>query len=267
MEQSHPIPLEGLGVLLKKIHGGGSPRRSSFLACVSIPDSGTNHVGLAALIQLALQEGHHLRAAGGIHPQGLDRGAPCRPFGDGGDLHLPIQGQRQRAGNRRGRQDEEIRMLSFGHQGLALVHPELLLFIDDRQPQFVKFYPGLQHGMGSHQQRKLSGGQRFGQLRPGGLVQRAGQKTHRDIPRGQKLGEDQGMLAGQDLRGGHHDALKPIAMGHSNSKGRDRRFAGAHLSLEEPVHRPGIGHVPRDLLHRLFLPGGQLERETFLPLA
>ncbi len=78
---------------------------------------------------------------------------------------------------------------------------------------------------------------------------------------GEEPPDREGMLPGEDFRGGHEHGL--ISMGHGQQhriEGHDR-LAAAHVALQEAVHRQRPAHVGPDLGDRLPLALGQLERE------
>jgi len=48
---------------------------------------------------------------------------------------------------------------------------------------------------------------------------------------------------------------------HQQGVHGDRRLAGAHVGLQQPLHRPVAGQVAAHIGHRLVLVGGQAEAE------
>ena len=58
------------------------------------------------------------------------------------------------------------------------------------------------------------------------------------------------VLLGQDLGGRHQRHLVPVLHREQRRHRRHRRLARAHVALEQPVHRLGSRHVPRDLRRR-----------------
>ena len=91
--------------------------------------------------------------------------------------------------------------------------------------------------------------------------QAAGQLGAADLAGGQHAFERQGMLPGEDFRGGHQHRL--VAVGDRQQHGVDghHRLAAAHVALQQPVHRQRAGHVGGNLGDRLLLARGQLEGE------
>ncbi len=69
-----------------------------------------------------------------------DRFAARRHLVDDGYVEIPVQGQSQRARNRRGGHDEHIRMRALLEQLQALHDAEAMLLIDDGQPQLLQLH-------------------------------------------------------------------------------------------------------------------------------
>ena len=69
------------------------------------------------------------------------------------------------------------------------------------------------------------------------------------------------MLLGQDLGRRHERHLQAVLHGDDRRQQRDDRLAGAHIALQQAVHRLRSLQIVDDLLERRALPGGQLERQ------
>ena len=69
------------------------------------------------------------------------------------------------------------------------------------------------------------------------------------------------MLIREDFRRRHECDLQPVLHRDQSGGERDDRLAGAHVSLEQPVHRLRPLHVLDDFLDRLFLSGREPERQ------
>ena len=69
------------------------------------------------------------------------------------------------------------------------------------------------------------------------------------------------MLLGQDLRRRHERDLQAVLHRHQRGNQRDDRLARADVALQQPVHRRAALHVVDDVLERVALTGGQLERQ------
>ena len=61
-----------------------------------------------------------------------------RQFVDHGVVQLAVDRQRQRARDRRGGHDEQVRAASLAAQGVALENPEAVLLVDDGQAEVVE---------------------------------------------------------------------------------------------------------------------------------
>ncbi len=68
-----------------------------------------------------------------------------------------------------------------------------------------------------------------------------------------------GVLRRQHLRRRHHRGLRAGVGGNRQRVRGDERLARPHVTEEQPVHRPRLGHVREDLTDRLLLVAGELE--------
>ena len=176
-----------------------------------------------------------------------------------------VQVAEQRHGHRardgRGGHHQVVRIGAGLLQHRPLPHAELVLLVDHHQAELGERDVLLDDRLGADDQVDLAGGDLFQQRRAAAGRQPAGQLRAADLAGGQQPLERQGMLPGEDFRGGHQHRL--VAVGHRQQHGIDghHRLAAAHVALQQPVHRQRPGHVGGDLGNRLLLPGGQLEGE------
>ena len=246
---------------------------------VGVIDAGGHHVGLPPAGHLL---GHP--RPGPVQPPRLlfdeDRGG-----GDGlaaagklpqlGGLQVAEHRQRHRARDRGGRHHQQVRgqtVAGLGAQAIPLLHPEAVLLVDDHQAEVVKFHGVLQQGVGADHDAGLPGGHlvahltflrrrhRPGQQRhPGGALGPAELAGHPQ--RAEHVADRPGVLGGKDFRRRQQRALVAGVDHLQHRQHRDDGFAGAHLTLQQPVHRPGRLQFPVQGLQHRALPGGQLVRQ------
>mmetsp|Transcript_18210 Transcript_18210/g.54731 ORF Transcript_18210/g.54731 Transcript_18210/m.54731 type:complete len:426 (+) Transcript_18210:662-1939(+) len=69
------------------------------------------------------------------------------------------------------------------------------------------------------------------------------------------------VLVGQDLGRSHEGGLHAVAHGHDHRQKCHRRFATAHVTLQETHHGHSLGHVVNDVLKGTILCACELERQ------
>ena len=136
-----------------------------------------------------------------------------------------------------------------------------MLLVDHHQAELGERHVLLDDRLGADHQIDLSGGDQLQQGRPLCGRQAAGQLGAADLAGGQHAFERQGVLPGENFRGGHQHGL--VSVGHRQQHGVDGHhgLAAAHVALQEPVHGQRAGHVGGDLGDRPLLARGQLEGE------
>jgi hypothetical protein len=141
-------------------------------------------------------------------------------------------------------------------QGQPLVHAEAVLLVHDRQAEAAEAHALLHQGVGAdHQrgaipycvQRRLPGLAGHLAAEPGGL----------DAQRRQPLAEVPQMLFGQQLGGRHDRGLVAIADRAQRRHCGHHGLAGAHVTLQQPLHRVGLRHVLLDFTDHAGLGGRQ----------
>ena len=92
-------------------------------------------------------------------------------------------------------------------------------------------------------------------------LERRRQERDLDAQRFEQASEGAEVLLGQDLRRRHHRGLVArLDRGEHGERGHDR-LAGTDVTLEQPVHRKGRGHILSDLIPDPLLRRGQRERQ------
>ena len=239
---------------------GGDRPHTQF---VRFLDQGADHEDLPTRRHLASNKLVGLLPLVGGDHLGLHRQPPGGHLAQLDDVHVAVDGQRQRARDRGRRHGQEV-----GHgpgleaQALALGHPEAVLLVDHHQPEVVEHDVVLDERVGAHHQGILAGRQPLEDLPPGPGPGAAQQQARRQAVGGEQRLQGHIVLAGQDLRRGHDHALEAGAAGHQRRHGGHRRLAAAHVALEQAVHRPGLGEIGEHLVGGLALAVGQAEGEA-----
>ncbi len=96
-------------------------------------------------------------------------------------------------------------------------------------------------------------------LRPGLALAAAAEPGHLDAQRLQPLDELGEVLLGQDLGRGHQRALPAGVHRHRGRERGHHRLAGAHVALQQAMHRARAGEVGDDLVDHAPLRAGEAE--------
>ncbi len=99
-----------------------------------------HHIRLPSQIHLLAQEAVYLFDARLVRLLGDDGLAPRRQLVDHAHVQIAVNRQRQRARNGRRGHHQHVRMLALFHQLLPLLHAEAMLFVHDREPQFLELH-------------------------------------------------------------------------------------------------------------------------------
>ena len=132
-----------------------------------------------------------------------------------------------------------------------LPHAELVLLVDHHQAELGEADVFLQDGLRADDQVDPSGGDFFQHGGPQLGRHAAGQFRAADLAAGQEPPDREGMLPGEDFRGGHEHGLVSVGHGQQHRVQGHDRLAAAHVALQEAVHRPRPAHVGPDLGDRL----------------
>ena len=110
------------------------------------------HIGLTSAGELVANEIEHLRELGSRSDKCLDGAAACRQLIHDGNVQIAIERQPERARNGRRREHEEVGVTALAHQRFTLGHAELVLFINDDQPEVGQIKTGGEQGVSAYRQ-------------------------------------------------------------------------------------------------------------------
>jgi len=243
-------------------HGVEVGRQRPGLEVLRLLDEGIDDERLPPGGDLVADEGQRLRPFGFGAQQGFHFCPPRGHLGDGGDIQIAVERERQRPWDRGGGHHQVVGALPLGPQPEALADAEPVLLVHHDQSQRAKGHRVLQKGVGPHHE----GDAPVAQARkdPAALGRRRprGEEADRVAGTGKEGGEAREVLFGQDGRGGHIGRLVAALDGGDGGDGGDDGLAASHVAVEEAPHGAARGHVVGDGPHRLPLPPGQLERQN-----
>ena len=97
------------------------------------------------------------RLLGERHDERLDRLATCRQLRDGRDIEVTEHRHRDRARDGRRREHEQVRrQQAFCAQGVALLHAESVLLVDDDEPEVGEEHALAEQCVGADDDRRRS---------------------------------------------------------------------------------------------------------------
>ncbi len=163
-------------------------------------------------------------------------------------------------------------LLGLGRERRALLDPEAVLLVDHHQPEVGELRAGGQQRVGADHDPGLPRGGRQGGLAPTTGRHRSGDQRDAGARRagGQQVTADQVtqhrgdrpmMLGGEHLGGRQQRGLTAVVHHRQHGPQRHHGLAGAHLALQQPLHRVRPGEVGEQLVADLLLPLRQLERQ------
>ena len=178
-------------------------------------------------------------------------------MGDLADREVAVDGQRERARDRRRGHVERVRDPPL-RQRLALLDAEAVLLVDHGDGEVAQVDALLDERMRADEDARAGVAL--------ALRHRAGQQPDADADLPAELLDRQEVLLGQRLGRRHQRAAVAAFYGAQQRVERDDRLPRADVALEEPLHRRGPAEVGVDLGDRAFLVGRELERQR-LPVA
>ena len=177
----------------------------------------------------------------------------------------------QRARNRRRGHRQHVHRRPQRFQFLLHFDAEPLLFVDDDQPEVVKFDVARRQPVRADHDIDSSG------LQPGEDVAlflrfaKAAQPSDVERKLGHPFLERVVMLFGQDRRRHQHRDLITVVHRFEDGSHRHFRFAEPHVAAQQPIHRPRAFHIflnrfqRQQLVRRFFVRERSIER--LLPIA
>ena len=149
-----------------------------------------------------------------------------------------------------------MRIIPLAAQRQTLRNPKTVLFIDDHQPQPGVIHSSLNQRMRPYNQLRI--GCRSFLLRAFGLAaQTAAQPGQAHPQRHQPASQLLVMLFGENLRRCHEGHLPASSHCLAGRQRRNNGLASAHITLQQPLHRIGLGQIGGDLRHCALLRAGQ----------
>ncbi len=241
--------------------GHGRGRRDR----LRLVDGRAHHVDLASSGDLLAHEVVAHLALTFVHETRDDRLATRRRPGDGGHVEVAVHGERQGARDRRSRHVQDVRRgaaaLGAPHEGVALLHAEAVLLVDDQQRQAGELDVLLQQRVRADHEAGRAARDPLERGPPLLCAQRRGQQ----LGRGEHAGEPRrrlGVLHGKRLGRRHERALEAGLRRPHEAVERHDRLARAHVALQQPAHRDRAREVRVQLVERLKLVRGQFERQA-----
>ncbi len=220
-------------------------------------DQRADPIGLLAVGDGRAQPLDDLAGAFARNRHRLDRLSSGRLLCQFRHVHVAEGGKHERARDRGGGHHQHMRRDPLGSQAQALVHPEPVLLVDDRQHQVAVVDRILEQRMRADDDLRLSGGNPRGDH----LAFLALGASRQDLDgysggRG-KAGNRRMVLARQDLGRRHQHRLSAAFHHGGHGKQRHQRLPGADIALQQPQHA-GIGrHVGEDIGDCLGLAAGR----------
>ena len=217
-------------------------------------DQRADDVRLATLAQQAGQP--RVRLGGAIFGDpARDHGLARRGrLGDLRDREVAVDGQRERARDRRRGHVEDVRSAA-GRERRALLDAEAVLLVDHGDREVAQLETLLDqrvrpdHDVGAERRLPLA------------LSRRAREQRAADAELEAEVGDREEVLLGERLGRRHQRALAPALDRAQERVERDDRLARADVSLQEPLHRDGSREVAVDLADRLLLVRRERERQ------
>ena len=193
-----------------------------------------------------------------------DRLAPGRKLSDGRDRQVAVHRERERAGNRRRRQGQQVRLAAgaLGLEGSALTDPESMLLVHHDQAEALELDGGADDGVGADDDLGLPGGDGIVDVPLLARAERARQELGSHAEGSEERREAGVVLPSQQLGGCHEGCLPARLHGGGQRDGRHRGLAAPDVSLEEAAHRSLRGDVAQDILDGRGLVAGQRERQA-----
>ena len=193
----------------------------------------------------------------------FDGCTPGRELVEDGDVKIAVEGERERAGDGRGGEDENVGSVAVGgglvHEALALQDAEAMLLVDGDEAEAGELDVVFDEGVGADYELgfagadALEGGGFFGGLKAADEELDAIAATFKDAAGGEE------MLNGEDFGGGHERRLAAVFDGDDRGLQGDDGLAAADVTLEKAVHGGGFFQVGGDFGQNALLGDGGFE--------
>ena len=200
-------------------------------------DQRAHDVRLPAVVEMPPEPPVGLGAAVLGDPRGHDRLAVRRRQRELADVEVAVDGQRQRARDRRRGQVQDVRAASLDERA-SLADAEAVLLVDDGDGEVVEVDLLLDERVRADDElgvarRDAAAGPPRARVARSELVSR----RHADAERRTELVDRQEVLLGERLRRGHERSLVARLDGAQERVQGDDRLPGGHVSLQQPLHR------------------------------
>src|SRR5664279_2186650 len=229
-------------------------------------DHGIHDVGLPSCSDLFAHElPDFLRALIADAPRGDGRASRRKLIQDAG-VEIAVQGEREGAGNRRGRHHQHVGLgfVRLLHQAEALQYAEAMLFVHDHQPQLVELDRLLNECVGADHQLRVALRDVMACLLFSAGLLRAG-KQHNAVAGGlENAAGGEVMLRRQNFGGRHQGGLVAVLHRDDSSFQRNNGLARADVSLQQAPHGNGLGHIVGNLFQHALLRRRRMEGQNSL---
>ena len=200
-------------------------------------DQRADDVRLPALREMRAEPRVRLGAPLVGHPGRHDRLPGRGRLGDLAHRQVAVDGERERARDRRRRHVEDVRRAALGERG-ALLDPEAVLLVHHRDCEVAELEALLDQGVRADddvRERRVGRLRRAGHERAGDAELRADALDREEVLLGERLGRchQRALTAGLDR------AQERVE--------RDDGLAGADVALEQPLHRGRAGEIGIEL--------------------
>lgn len=215
--------------------------------------AGIDDVGLATFREFFRDKGEHLLELGRGADISADAATIARHLIDDGDIQIAVEREAQGARDGGGGHDEEMRILALAHERFALGHTELVLLVNDHEPDHLQAEGVLHQGMGADDEARAV-------VREESLAT-AGLELDGDLERFEPVFEISIMLFRQNLSGRHQENGEAALDGHQRGTGGDGGLAGTDVTLQQTTHGMLAAHIMTNLTQDFGLTFGELEAE------
>ena len=186
-----------------------------------------------------------------------------------GQRQIPIDDERQRPGDGRGRHDVNMGRrraavcVLAGAEVRTLFHTETVLFVGNGEGQPGKVQTVAEQGVGSDDEIERTGLEGFRQLPLFPGTGRAGKQSDADPEHAQNAAQRPEMLLRENLGRGHEGGGIARLKTLPDQRGGHQGFAAADVTLKKPAHLSAGGHVGSGFFDGAALCSGGREGERF----